>query len=169
MKNADYWIKHLNLIPHPEGGHYKETYKSQIFLSKGDLNNCVTTRRSASLIYFLLSKKEKSTFHRLKSDEIWIFNKGTSVKIYIIDKKGNLLIEKLGHDIENNEELQVFIPAESWFAAELIDKTSFCLMSCIVSPGFEWDDFELADINKLIEQYPAYTDILKLCAIQCNE
>ena len=161
MKKADYWIQHLKLIPHPEGGHYKETYKSRIFLSKGELNNCVITRRSASLIYFLLSENEKSAFHKLKNDEIWIFNSGSSVKIYIIDNNGNLSIEKLGNNIENNEELQVFIPAESWFAAELIDKTSFCLMSCLVSPGFEWDDFELADIKKLNEQYPEYSDVLK--------
>ena len=162
MNNADYWIKHLKLIPHPEGGYYKETYKSQIFLSKGELNNCAITRSSASLIYFLLSKNEKSFFHKLKSDEIWIFNKGSSVNIYIIDKNGNLSIEKLGCDIENNEELQVFIPAESWFAAELLDKSSFCLMSCLVSPGFEWDDFELADLSKLMELYPEYIDILSI-------
>lgn len=167
LKDANYWIKQLKLQPHPEGGHYTETYKSQIYSSNSELNNCVTNKHCSSLIYFLLKDNEYSAFHKLNSDEVWIYNSGGSVNIYIIDSSGKLTIEKFGSNIENGDNLQVFIPANSWFAAELINKTDYSLMSCLVSPGFEWNDFELGKSVMLELKFPKYKTLFeKLCKIK---
>lgn len=164
VNQANKLIEQLNLIPHPEGGHYSETYKSQIYLSTGELNNCVTNKNCSTLIYFLLKEHEYSAFHKLKSDEVWIYNSGDFVNIYIIDSNGKLSIEKFGSNIDNGENLQVFIPANSWFAAELINKDNYILMSCLVSPGFDWNDFELGKRETLKLKYPEHTNLFKrLC------
>ena len=164
IKDANYWIQQLKLIPHPEGGHFTETYKSQIHFSADELNDCVTNKKCSSLIYFLLQKDDFSAFHKLKSDEVWIYNGGSAINIYIIDEKGELNIELFGSDIDKGENLQVFIPANSWFAAELINKDNFCLMSCLVSPAFEWDDFELGNRNFLEAKYPKHKALFnRLC------
>lgn len=168
-KDANYWIKELKLIPHPEGGHYAETYKSQVYSSENEVAQCKNRRQCASLIYYLLNKEECSAFHRLLSDEIWLFHAGAPLNLYLIDPKGNLRIETLGAQPEREENLQVFIPADTWFAAELNQKDSYSLMSCLVSPGFEWNEFELADKDLLSREYPEHASLInRLCKGKIN-
>lgn len=152
--NAQYWINNLGLKLHPEGGFYAETYKS------ADYDECNTKSYASSLIYFLLENNQFSAFHKLKSDEIWLYHAGCNVSIYIIDNKGKLRTKKLGSNPENNESLQVTVPANSWFAAELNNKRSYCIMSCMVSPGFIWSEFELANQHNLILKYPQYKELI---------
>jgi predicted cupin superfamily sugar epimerase len=163
-KDAAYWIKALKLKPHPEGGHYIETYKSQVNSSENEVAQCKNRRQCASLIYYLLNKEERSAFHRLQSDEIWLFHSGASLNLYLIDREGNLRIETLGAHPEQGEYLQVFVPANTWFAAELKQKDSYSLMSCLVSPGFEWNEFELADNEQLMQEFPKHAALIhRLC------
>jgi predicted cupin superfamily sugar epimerase len=163
-KDAQYWIENLQLIPHPEGGHYAETYKSQLFASENEVSLCKTRKKCTSLIYFLLKGNECSAFHRLKSDEIWLFHSGQAVCIYTINKQGVLSQEILGNEPDKEQYLQVFIPANTWFAANIIDKKDYALMSCLVSPGFEWNDFELAENAQLTAAFPQHKFLIeRLC------
>lgn len=153
-KDARYWIKKLNLKPHPEGGYYRETYKSDVFLTKKN-----SQKHHASLIYFLLKNNDISAFHKLTSDEIWLYHSGCSATIFMINLKGQLSIKKIGGDLENDENLLVTIPKNTWFAAKLNNKQDFCLMSCMVSPAFEWTGFELGKIEKLVAEYPIHKEL----------
>lgn len=162
MNQANYWITKLQLKPHPEGGYYKETYQSDFYLSADSLKEShVAERRSSTLIYFLLKDEDYSQFHRLKSDEIWIYQYGESMTIHVITPDGKLLSKKLGKNIEDGENMQLIVPANSWFSAELNNINSFSLVSCMVSPGFVFDDFELAKQDELIIEYPQYVNLIK--------
>lgn len=160
INDAKYWIENLKLQPHPEGGHYAETYHSQVYTSLGDVAQCLR-KNCASLIYFLLKAGECSMFHRLQSDEIWLFHSGEPVTIYMIDEKGRLTTQHLGNELTDDENLQVFVPAHTWFAAELKTAKNYSLMSCLVSPGFTWEDFELADRKNLSAQFPQHCKLIE--------
>jgi len=155
-KDANYWIDTLKLIMHPEGGYYCETYKSTT-LEKHE-------QECTSLIYFLLNSQDFSAFHKLKSDEIWLYHYGSAVNIYMLKTNGDIEMRVLGKALENNEFLQVLVPANTWFAADLANKNSFGLMSCVVTPAFKWDDFELAKKDQLILNFPNNKAIIeRLC------
>ncbi len=156
---ARYYIDKLGLEKHPEGGYYREIYRAgEMFFTETIPAKKLNKKNISTSIYFLLNGRDKSLFHRLKSDEIWHFYDGCDVKIYIIDIKGNLSEVQLG---KSSEVFQFVIPKNNWFAAELIDKNSFALVGCTVSPGFDFKDFELADRNKLLKKYPEYERLIK--------
>lgn len=165
--NATYWIHKLQLNKHPEGGYYKEIYRSEEKITKNALPlRFQGDRNFSTSIYFLLDKMDISTFHRIKSDEIWHFYKGDSVVIYEIKPKGELIEHLLGDDPEKNETLQVVISKESWFAAELTNKESFALMGCTVAPGFDFNDFEMAKKIELKNNHPNHSKIInRLCIL----
>ncbi len=162
MNTAEYWIQHLNLLPHPEGGFYREIFKSSIEVGNNVLPKGFSgSRRLSTSIYYLLRAGEISRFHRLRSDEIWYYHIGTGLKIVLIDPEGQKHVRLLGPKIEKAEHLQVFIPAGTIFGAELADSESFSLFSCMVSPGFEFDDFELFEKEDLLQAYPKHADIIE--------
>ena len=136
MTNISNIIDKLQLQPHPEGGFYKETYRS--------IDTCLDgSRNLQTAIYFLLTSDNVSHFHRIKSDEIWYFHDGQTLEIIEIDSNGNETITRLGKDILNGEVLQHVVPAGIWFGARLAAHSEFCLVGCQVSPGFDFKDFEL--------------------------
>ncbi len=144
MKIASYWIENLQLLKHPEGGYYKEVYRSEELIKKGNLPERFGDDRCFSTsIYFLLQNNDFSAFHRIKSDETWHFYQGTSLTLYWISLDGVLESYLLGDNPENNESLQITIPKNTWFAAQINDKTSYTLCGCTVAPGFDFADFEL--------------------------
>jgi uncharacterized protein len=158
---AKKYIENLHLEAHPEGGYYKEVYRSgEIILPDGLPDRYKKGRVVSTSIYFLLEGKQVSNFHRLKSDEIWHFYDGCGVKIFALENSGKLYEHRLGKKIEERETLQVVIKNGNWFAAELIDKNSFCLVGCSVSPGFEFDDFELAKRDLLLNKFPGYKGLI---------
>lgn len=159
---ADYWINKLGLIKHPEGGYFKETYRSQEILSVKSLPERYNSFRSYSTsIYFLLDNQEFSAFHRIKSDEIWHFHIGSTVTLYLIHSSGKLMEFKLGSNPEKGESLQLIIPKNHWFAAEVKDPDSFCLMACTVAPGFDFNDFELGNKAALNKKHPQHQQLIK--------
>ena len=165
MNRPEYWIQHLGLEPHPEGGFYKETYRSSISIDKKMLPlGYKNARRLATSIYYLLRSGEISHFHRLRSDELWYYHFGSSIRIIIIDQEGHKQTKILGPKIEKAEHMQVIIPAGTIFGAEVIDTVSFGLFGCVVAPGFEFDDFEMYNKEDLIQAYPKQADIIeKFC------
>ena len=158
---AEYYIRQLDLKRHPEGGYFKEIYRSHEFIEQNALPSRFSGRRSFSTsIFFLLEGKDISTFHKLKSDEQWHFYDGVPIKIYLLNKIRGLNEIVLGSNIEKDEQYTAIIKKGTWFAAELADKNSFALIGCTVAPGFEFDDFEIASRQKLIEEFPAYKKLI---------
>jgi uncharacterized protein len=160
LKTADYWIKNLSLTQHPEGGYYRETYRSTEQLTAAALPNRFRGNRNHSTtIYFLLPSNSRSLFHRIKSDELWYYHSGSSLTIYVLDG-GGVKRHRLGPDVENGESLQAIIPANTWFGALVNEKDSYTLSSCSVSPGFDFHDFELANRASLLNEFPNEIEII---------
>ena len=156
---ASKYIKQLQLKKHPEGGYFKEVYRAgEIILPSHLPKRYKTYRNFSTSIYFLLEGKQFSAFHLLRSDELWHFYDGCKVLLYIIDQKGKLTIKKLGRS--KDCELQLTIEKQNWFAAEVENKKSFSLFGCTVSPGFEFDDFELGKRKKLINKFPHHKTLI---------
>ncbi len=155
-----YYIDKLDLKKHPEGGYYREIYRSaEVFSIDPPKKNL--KRNVSTSIYFLLDGSQISKFHRLKSDELWHFYDGSSIKIYVIDESGKLDEITLGRKTEDGEVFQTVIKKNNWFASEVINKKSFALIGCTVSPGFDFSDFELADREYLLEKFPKYKSLIQ--------
>ena len=157
MKNEHYWIDHLQLQKHPEGGYFKETYRS----SDKVMNRNEEIRSALTSIYFLITSNMFSAFHKIESDEIFNFYEGSVLTIYVIKSSGELELLKIGRDIENGEQLQGVVKAGAWFASKVDLQNTFSLVGCTVSPGFDFNDFELANRSELIELFPQHIDIIK--------
>jgi predicted cupin superfamily sugar epimerase len=152
--NAQEWIKELNLLPHPEGGFYRETYRSpEEIIAPGFEGK----RNVSTAIYFLLEEKNKSHFHRIKSDELWFFHEGETLEILCLSKKGMTSV-LLGKNIRKGEKLQVLISAGTWFGARIKNETGYSLVSCTVAPGFDFKDFEMATHEILKKEFPEQVD-----------
>jgi len=158
---AQKYIEKLQLKPHPEGGYYKEIYRAgEIILPENLPKRYKSSRNFSTSIYFLLEGNQVSNFHKLKSDEQWHCYDGSSIVLYVIGEDGNLSKILLGRNIEKGESLQTVIKHNSWFAAELSDKTSFALIGCTVAPGFDFNDFELGKRDKLIDAFPQLRELI---------
>lgn len=160
MKNADYWIEKLRLTPHPEGGYYKEVYRSDELINiQNDFPRYNGKRCFSTSIYFLLKGKDISHFHKILSDETWHFYDGTSLSLHLIDENGKYSKVKMGNS-NDDELLQFSIKRNTWFAAEVNDKNSFSLIGCTVAPGFDFNDFQLARKNELKKLFPKNVEII---------
>jgi predicted cupin superfamily sugar epimerase len=147
-------ITQYQLLPHPEGGYYKETYRSTEHIPLAALPEHFSGLRSFSTaIYFLLLKDLFSAFHRIKSDECWHFYEGASLHVHVLHLNGNCL---------EGEVYQAVVPAGAWFASESIGEYSF--VGCTVAPGFDFADFELARAASLKADYPDHEKLIeRLC------
>ncbi len=160
MKTAAYWIERLELQAHPEGGYFSENYRSDEHIQEGSLPERYSSQRTlGTSIYFLLTPESVSNFHRLKSDEIWHYHQGGSAIIHMLGENGILVSKRIGCDIESGDSLQVLIPHGTWFAAE-VHSEDYILVGCTVSPGFEFEDFELADRQVLTSAYPDHQTLI---------
>ncbi|MXV16591.1 cupin domain-containing protein [Hufsiella ginkgonis] len=161
-QNAGYWIEALQLLPHPEGGFYKE-----VFRSPGEVLRTGESipRQAFTSIYYLLEGADYSGFHRIASDEIWYFHKGDPLVIHIIGAAGELISRELSDQPGGN--LSVTVPAGLWFAAELPGKQGFTLASCAVAPGFDFREFEMASRLQLAADHPVHAALInRLCREQ---
>ena len=161
MQEAKSLIRDLDLQAHPEGGYFREVYRSREIISKtaldvgysGDRNICTS-------IYFLLTSDTFSAFHRIRQDEIWHYYSGSAVRVYMIDEQGKYGYLDIGPDLSAGQTFQAVIPAGSWFGAKVKDPDSYVLVGCTVSPGFDFVDFELAKREELIQKYPQHKEII---------
>lgn len=150
---APQWIHALGLVPHPEGGHYRETYRAASSVTPPGRD---APRALSTAIYFLLQGHEVSALHRLRSDELWHFHAGSTLRVVELTPDGALHEHRLGLDVERGEQPQAVIPAGSWFGARVADSTSYTLVGCTVAPGFDFADFELGDRTELRRRYPRH-------------
>lgn len=157
MHPASYWIEHLQLQPHPEGGWYRETYRAHETLAAAHLPARYGGERSVcTAIYFLLAAGQISALHRLHSDELWHYHAGGPLTITVIAPDGALSTLTLGADPARGEVLQAVIPAGTWFGAQLAPSAAYILLGCTVAPGFAFADFELARRADLLAAYPQH-------------
>lgn len=155
--HASDWINQLQLLPHPEGGYYIETYRSTAEAAFDGFNG---KRNISTAIYFLLQEKDKSHFHRISSDELWFFHEGTTLEIFILTEDKVETIT-LGKNILNAEQLQAIIPAGVWFGARVKDQQGYALVSCTVAPGFDFNDFELGRKKELLTLFPQHAAMIE--------
>lgn len=130
---ADEIIARLELKPHPEGGHYRETFR--------DSRTVDGSRAASTAIYFLLARGEKSHWHRVDAAEVWHYYAGGALTLRIADDNGERTI-RLGPDVMAGEQPQAIVPAYAWQAAQ--SSGDWTLVGCTVAPGFDFAKFELA-------------------------
>ncbi len=153
------------MLPHPEGGYYKETYRSVELIPSEALPPRFPGARSLSTaILFLLEAGQFSAFHRIQSDEVWHFYSGGALDIYEIRHDGLLSVTRMGCRSEQGEVFQHMVPAGAWFASRPAPESAFSLVGCTVSPGFDFADFELAQADVLAQAYPSHEKTIRtLC------
>jgi uncharacterized protein len=172
---ADFWIEKLKLVPHPEGGYFRQTYAADLRLPREALPVGFAGPRAASTaIYFLLEGRNFSAFHRLRSDEVWHFYVGSPLIVHVIHPDGEYSSILLGNDPEAGQAFQAVVEAGSWFASELaeashppaksagrVGQPSWALVGCTVAPGFDFEDFELGKREELVQRYPAHGELIQ--------
>lgn len=145
-------IEKLALIPHPEGGFYKETYRSE---------GKVGDRNLMTAIYFLICSNNISRFHRIKSDEMWYYHAGSALDVHTLDKENGHQIHKVGIDFSKGESPQLLVPANTIFGSTLGGESEFSLVSCTVAPGFDFADFELFTADELLVEFAAFEEVIR--------
>jgi predicted cupin superfamily sugar epimerase len=126
-------IASLDLKPHPEGGHYRETFRDPDLDTNG--------RSHSTAIYFLLGRGERSHWHRIDAVEVWHYYAGDALTLRIANDDGTRSIT-LGPDLAAGQVPQAIVPAHAWQAAESV--SDWTLVGCTVAPGFDFATFELA-------------------------
>ena len=144
-------VAKLGLKEHPEGGFFREIFRSP-------LRVCADGRERSAVtcIYYLLPRGSFSAFHRLRSDELWHFLAGSPLRIHCLRAGREPWTLELGP----GRELQAVVPAGTWFAAEAAEG-EFALLGCTVAPGFEFADFELADRARLAAAFPGHESLIR--------
>ena len=161
-QNAKYWIENLQLEPHPEGGYFRQTYRSEMVIARGALPAGFGGARAASTaIYFLLERENFSAFHRLRSDEVWHFYAGEPLALHVIDPEGEYSRIFLGGDLEAGAVLQAVVDAGCWFASHVAEWNSFALVGCTVAPGFDFEDIEMGKNQELVARYPQHRALIE--------
>jgi len=154
-------IRQLKLLPHPEGGWYREVFRSNEIIQIESIApryrkpHCFSTS-----IYFLIESNDFSAFHRIRSDETWHFYAGSPVTIYTLLQDGTVSEATLGNNLAEGQLLQFTIERNTWFAARIKTEGSFALVGCTVSPGFEFEDFELGKRHDLTDLFPQHAAMI---------
>lgn len=151
MTRAETLISTLRLQPHPEGGHYKETFRSDILVKTQDGD-----RSAGTAILYLLSRDDVSHFHRIDADEIWHFHEGMPLSLYTLDPDNGCR-----KHVVSAESPQLTVKAGVWFGACLEGSDDYCLVSCSVMPAFEFSGFELARRDALLADWPEAKEIIE--------
>ena len=151
----------LDLQPHPEGGFYKETYRSEGIIENQALPESYQGDRNYSTcIYFMLISGNFSAFHRIHQDEIWHFYEGSPVELHTLSEQGEHKQHIIGSDVLEGEVPQLVVPGGHWFASKVIHPDHYSLVGCTVSPGFDFSDFELAVRSELTKTFPQHSGLI---------
>ncbi|MES2332761.1 MAG: cupin domain-containing protein [Bacteroidota bacterium] len=158
-------VERFQMLPHPEGGYYREMYRSDELIKKEALpERFPADRHFSTAIYFLLEQGNFSAFHRIQSDECWHFYTGQSLHVHVIHPAGKYELIRLGNDIASGETFQAIVPAGCWFASETAPGGEFSFVGCTVAPGFDFADFELAKTGVLCKHFPQQQALItRLC------
>ena len=162
---ADDIARALSLEPHPEGGFFRETFRS---------NELVATptgpRPAATGILFLVTAARPSRFHRLRSDELWLHHAGAPLELVALlpDGSSERVVLSGADALLENEGIspQAIVPRDAWQAARVLaeqggSEEAWTLVSCVVTPGFDYADFELGDREELSAAYPLHAELVR--------
>jgi predicted cupin superfamily sugar epimerase len=149
-------VDRLDLLPHPEGGYYRETYRSDFSHLPPNSFGIKEKRSISTAIYFLLTQGNFSAFHRIKQDELWHHYMGDAVAVHTISPEGEYHKLLLGKDLGEGEFPQHMVKGGTWFASETLGVYS--LAGCTVAPGFDFADFELPKRESLLDLFPHLTE-----------
>lgn len=159
---AQDWIDHLDLAPHPEGGYFRETYRTSESIPEQTLPDRFDGSRDlATLIYFLLPADAFSTLHRIQQDEVWHFYAGAPITLHQIAPDGTYTTQTLGRAVTEGQQLHTVVPATVWFGATVEADEGYGLVGCTTAPAFEFDDFELAERAALTEAHPQHRGVIE--------
>jgi predicted cupin superfamily sugar epimerase len=170
-------IDRFQLVPHPEGGHYRETHRDpqRVYRTSDSVAQSAEiadgSRAASTCIYYMLCDGAYSAWHRIRSDEVWHFYTGDPIDVHVIDSNGQLVTHRLGNALaDEGASFQVVVPSGCWFAAQCpvqpdgADTAGFSFVGCTVAPGFEFHEFELADVDALEVQFPSHASLLRRLA-----
>ena len=146
MHDINAVIDALQMVPHPEGGFYREMHRASSLVRESN----GTTKNAYSSIYYLLSGHDFSAWHRIHSDETWFFHLGCDIAVHYFDPQNELATVQIGLE---SLQFQATIPAGTWFAAKPVRAESFCLVSCVVGPAFTFNEFEIGQQQTLLDCY----------------
>jgi len=158
-------VREFGLCPHPEGGYYRETYRAV-----GLVQTPRGPRNASTAIYYLLDGYAHSAWHRIASDEAWHFYAGSPLDVHVLDGRGGVTTHRLGDPLVSPGAVyQTVVPAGSWFGAELAPDDGaaaerYALVGCTVAPGFEFSEFELAQADELLRDYPGHAALIRRLA-----
>ncbi len=162
MPSAREWIDHLALTRHPEGGWYRETYRSRETIARTHLPARFDGDRAfATTIYYLLESGDFSALHRIRQDEGWHFYDGSPLTLHLIAADGSYSTHRLGRDLALGQEPQATVPAGWFFAATVDEAESFSLVGCTVAPGFDFADFEMPSREQLCRLFPHHRALIE--------
>ncbi len=163
MEEVNRLIDRFTLQPHPEGGYYASTYQSSVQIPKEALPaGFGGIRPISSAIYFLVEQNNFSAFHRIQSDECWHFYEGDALGLHCLSPNGSYRFIALGRGPQCV--YQYVVPAGDWFAAEPMPGSLYSFVGCTVSPGFHFEEWELADKQQLLKDYPTFHELIhRLC------
>lgn len=154
------YVADFGMLPHPEGGYYVSTYRNDIVWHRNESPIVGDDRPLATAIYYLLPSGQVSRFHSLQSDEIWFFHDGCPLVIHTFSLNNEYKARYLGLDTEKGHQPQVLITPHTVFGAEPLGDDSFSLVSCVVSPGFDFSDFTFADKELLKSRFPEQAGLI---------
>ncbi|MCC5875569.1 MAG: cupin domain-containing protein [Candidatus Sumerlaeia bacterium] len=157
MSSSKEFIEVLGLQSHPEGGAFREVYRSSdqvIHPASGE------SRSTSTAIYFLLQKGEFSAFHRVTSDETWHLYSGGALELHLILDTGLHHVHRLGMDLAAGERPQLTIPAGVLQAAIPAPGVDHALCGCTVAPGFDFADFTMPARGELLKSHPQHREII---------
>jgi predicted cupin superfamily sugar epimerase len=161
MPDASDWIAALALARHPEGGWYRETYRSAESIARAALPPRFRGGRAFSTaIYYLLESGDFSALHRIRQDEVWHFYDGSPLTLHLLSPEGAYSFERLGRDLWAGQRPQAVAPAGWLFAATVDEAGSYSLCGCTVAPGFEYADFEMPGRDELRRAYAAHAALI---------
>lgn len=152
-------IDNLQLESHPEGGWYRQTWISDDLLPAEAIPGHGGDRPAGTSIYFLITSGNFSAMHRLASDEVWYHHCGDALEVVMIHPGGELEIRTVGSCLDGLDS-QLSVPAGCWFGSRVREGGRWSLAGCAVAPGFDYADFELAERQRLVTEYPQHRDII---------
>jgi predicted cupin superfamily sugar epimerase len=159
-RTAADWIARLGLVPHPEGGWYRETYRAAESIAAPPAR-FGGPRSHSTAIYFLLEAGGVSRLHRIKSDEVWHFYAGDPLLLSVIAPTGTLTVHRLGPAPDAAARPQAVVPAGAWYGAQLAPGGAWALTGGTVAPGFDFADFELGDRRRLVAEFPQHRALIE--------
>lgn len=160
-------VDQLGLLPHPEGGFFRETYRDTLTVAGLPERFAGPTfagpRSASTAIYYLLERGDMSALHRIASDEVWHHYAGGTLTVHVLHPDGRHEALRVGTDFAAGERPQAVVPAGAWFGARLEgpeDREAFALVGCTVAPGFAFEDLEIGTRASLLESFPQHEAVV---------